>query len=292
MTPLSELVHRAWVVARTQPPVIRALPARERAAAVAIATWGEHLVTTASVLLNIAALADAARDRLVVHQLRAQTAALVDATDLRSSPTEPPALMNGPWLVEPADTSRPLAGGVIGVGAYELDGRAYVVTLTADGGAQSGEATLHWDSDLGATFDDRGASEAGLLGISRDEWAQPLCQGVRTALVLGILLDAERTPLEREDHSPSPRRGATRDQRRAAEAWTTRTCSVRAGALGGPPVDERGTLDTRGLAAVEARVSGHLKRQPHGPGGRERRYVWIESYEARRWVAPATRVRA
>lgn len=291
MKPLSAFVFPAWLAARSMPASIRSLPARERAGLIAIETWGARTVAGAAELVNIAALADAARERLVVHQLRADTAELVDATDLRSTPTEPPPLMRGPWIVEPEDIAHPLAGGLLGCGAYELDGRTFVVTLTADGGAQTGEATLHWDSELGATLEDHGASEAGLLGVTREQWEQPLCQGIRTALVLGLLLGVERGPVGSHDARARAPRNATRDARRAADAWVTRTCTVRPGALRGSPVAATGPVDTRGLAAIEAPVRGHLKRQPHGPKSGDRKYIWVESYEARRWVAPATKVR-
>lgn len=286
---LSDLAHSAWLRARGRAP--DSLSARERAAIVAVETWGVRALDPSVPLINVAALADAARARLVVHQLRAQTAELIDATDLRTLPSEPPALLRGPWIVEPADLVRPLAGGVIGVGGYEIDGRTYVVTLTSDGAAQSGELTLHWGSDDGPTIDDHGAGELGLLGLTREQWAQPLCQGLRTALLLGLLLDAERSPIGSSDAHPRARKGAARDERRAAEAWTVRTCGVRPSAVRGAPAGAGAPIDGAYRLAVETPVRGHLKRQPHGPKGGERKFVWVESYEARRWVAPASRVR-
>lgn len=291
MRPLSQFVHLAWLRARAMTAQLEPLSVRDRAARVAYETWGTASLDPTMPLANIAALADASRARLVVHQLRAHTTALIDATDVRLLPTEPPTLLRGPWVVEPADLAQPLAGGVIGVGGYEIEGRTYVVTLTSDGGAQAGELTLHWATDEGPEIDDHGAGELGLLGLSREQWAQPLSQGLRTALVLGLLLDAERTPIGSSDAHPRARKGATRDERRAAEAWTVRTCGVRPSAVRGAPAGAGGALDPSTRLAVETPVRGHLKRQPHGPNGTERKIVWVESYDARRWVAPASRVR-
>ena len=41
-----------------------------------------------------------------------------------------------------------------------------------------------------------------------------------------------------------------------------------------------------GRLGLEVPVRGHLKRQPYGPAQSLRRWVYVESYEARRWIAP------
>lgn len=46
------------------------------------------------------------------------------------------------------------------------------------------------------------------------------------------------------------------------------------------------TLDTSGRVGVEVPVRAHLRRQRYGEGRQQERYVWIEGYAARRWVAP------
>ena len=54
-------------------------------------------------------------------------------------------------------------------------------------------------------------------------------------------------------------------------------------AAGPPPAADAKLVGRVGNQAV---VKGHLKRQPCGPRGSERKLIWVERYEARRWVAP------
>lgn len=49
-----------------------------------------------------------------------------------------------------------------------------------------------------------------------------------------------------------------------------------------------GTTD--GKQAVEASVSGHLKRQAYGPERKLRRWIYVPGYSATRWVSPRQRV--
>jgi hypothetical protein len=38
--------------------------------------------------------------------------------------------------------------------------------------------------------------------------------------------------------------------------------------------------------ASEVEVRGHLKRQRHGPGNGQVKWIYVPGYSARRWVAP------
>lgn len=70
----------------------------------------------------------------------------------------------------------------------------------------------------------------------------------------------------------------------AALRGTPRAPSAPAAPAGEPAPPE-------GLTLAATPVRGHLRRQPHGPGASLRRWQWVEGYEARRWVAPLSRVR-
>lgn len=103
----------------------------------------------------------------------------------------------------------------------------------------------------------------------------------------GCLLDASGSPVRTEAAAGS--RGAQRRQAKSkAEAWAVRRV-VLAGApssSGGGGASSAGGGPLEGRQAVEAEVRGHLKRQPHGPRGTLRRWIWVAGYQARRWVAP------
>lgn len=49
---------------------------------------------------------------------------------------------------------------------------------------------------------------------------------------------------------------------------------------------EAAAADLEQRVAEAVAVRGHLRRQRHGPGLAQVRWVYVASYEARRWVAP------
>lgn len=240
-------------------------------------------------LINVAVLAVKMRERLVAHELRRPVPEVVASTDLHSLPDEPPALLRGPCIV---DVRRPgeetLIGPVGGVGAtsslacYELDGTLYVIGLQHPDGV----AVTRWRPQWGGGEVDAGIVQDDSLLVDTDTEAHAAWgrEAARFLVVLGCLLDAEHTPLATTDDPPRP---ATRRKGvyRPAQAWAVRRvyleARARSGGRGGgegEPVD--GRLD------VTVPVTGHLKRQPYGPGGKLRKWVYVAGYEARRWVAP------
>lgn len=97
-------------------------------------------------------------------------------------------------------------------------------------------------------------------------------EAARFAIVLGLLLDAEGTPVRRADE-PGPWKG-----------WLTRHLTMgREDPAPGPHA-----APARVGEGVEVQVRGHLKRQRHGPGNALVRWIYVRSYGARRWVAPRT----
>ena len=94
------------------------------------------------------------------------------------------------------------------------------------------------------------------------------------------------------DTHPRARAGASRDERRGAAQWTTRTLDLRPQARGASTgASEEPGEAPAGLDAALRPVRGHLRRVAVGPGRAEREWTWIASHEARRWVAPLSRVR-
>lgn len=214
---------------------------------------------------------------------------LVDATDLHALPDEPPRLLQRAWLLE-SDWLRghALFGDTVSLGGYALDGVVYLVGLGLGGWARVARWTPHWigeeiaagvTSDTSPLIDDAEAHGG---------WTR---EAARFAVVLGLLLDADGTPTRITDESDRPRSPPARSKKhKPPPAWVTRTISL------GPQERQAGAGDAPSTAGVvtgrvaeERPVRGHLKRQPHGPGGKLRRWQWVPGYEARRWVAPGPR---
>ena len=272
--PLSPLVRLAR--ANTPLPPL----SREAAAAVALETWGERALALPA-LVNLAALA-LALPRDVVHEVSPGAARRADETDLHTLPDEPPPLLRRAALCEVRRPHRErLFGSTVSLGAYALDGAMYLVGLDWPDGVRVARWRPYWSGgDLPAGIP---ADTSPLIDDvdAHREWAR---EAARWILMLGLLLDAQGSPvLEGEDVPVAIRRRAPA---RPGEGPVVRRVyldepTARAGSSSG------GTGGVaEGRLGLEVPVRGHLKRQPYGPAQSLRRWVYVESYEARRWIAP------
>ncbi|MDQ7794166.1 MAG: hypothetical protein RDU89_07100 [bacterium] len=284
---LSETVEQLRRVAGGA-PVPPACELRQAAGLLATVTHGPEMVFGMPAIVNCAALA-LSMPRLVVHRLSAGATRVVAETDLHSLPGEPPHLLRGPWLLEARRPEEPLFGQTASLGGYELDGVIYLVGLDHPDGVYVARWVPHWrEEDLEA-------------GIQRDDspliadvdahhaWAR---DAARFAVVLGLLLVAEGSPLLADEEQLAPRRRGARAPRQpagdSAEGWLVRRIHLgritpsrqRAGEEAGAAADLSGRLPQT------VPVRGHVKRQRYGPARAEVKWIYVDGYEARRWVAP------
>ncbi|MBI4021153.1 MAG: hypothetical protein HY369_02835 [Candidatus Aenigmarchaeota archaeon] len=232
-------------------------------------------------------------DRLMVHKVRPSVARLVDETDLHSLPGEPPRFLRSPWLIEVhrPETGDRLFGDCIALAGYLWLGEWFLFGLLWPDSVRVTQWRPRWgEQDLvaGIVRPNYGDLEAllGDLGAHR-EWGR---EAARFAVVFGLLLEAAAAPLrirdDAEDASDAPApRG--KGGKRPAPRWLTRHIYLDEAKVCGQRA-RPGEQDAAagGRVAAEATVRGHLKRQRHGPGGQLVKWVYIASYEARRWVAP------
>lgn len=237
-------------------------------------------------MINVAALA-LAMERLAVHEVSGGAIRLVHDADLRSIPSEPPRLMQHPWIIESADLDAPLWGDTVCLGGYELDGAYYLVGFRYPDGAMVVRWTPEWGSDDKEITMPVDHSPLIDHVEGHREWAQ---NAARFVLILGLLLEAWGSPLESKTATPGKRKRGERAAR--ARAWVVqrivlsrpRARSSRAEEAGG---SAGGLLGDR--VPQQTMVQGHLRRIRHGAGHSQTRWQWVGSYEARRWVAPKIR---
>jgi hypothetical protein len=274
------------------------VPLRERAAAVALVEHGEATFAAAPELTNVAALS-LSLEQLVVHVLQPEVMDLVDGTDLHQLPDAPPRLLRRGWIVEVPHPERGerLFADVACLGGYALNGKVFLVGLGYPEGARVGVWTPRWTGeDLDGTVSE---DRSPLLGdvAAHQAWMR---EAARFAVVLGLLLDAEGVPVQITDESSRAKAPPIRSKKtKPPPAWVTRYVAIApetargepAGPtdVGAPPTEIGATAATAGRQAGLVGVRGHLKRQPYGPGGKLRKWVWIDSHEARRWLAPGPR---
>ena len=290
--------RRAWLAARALPPAPPGLGTREAASALAFRVWGERAFAVPE-LVNLAAWAWLARGRAVVHSLRPSVPRLVRATDLHQLPDEAPALLRAPWCLEAGRPERGerLWGDTWALAGYELDGAHYLVGLEGDG-ARVVPWRPRWSGrDLAEGVEtsvlDAGSVDLGVpASVAGDDahraWA---VEAARTAIVYALLLDAAGAPVRVTDDAAADN-ARPRDPRRkgAPGPWSTSRVTLTPEgerAVAPPPAGGPGEpADLSGKTAVVRPVVGHLKRQRHGPQNSLVRWIYVEGYAARRWVAP------
>ena len=257
---------------------------RMAAATMATAVFGAATVATPA-LVNCAGLA-LTMPRLTRHELTADAIELVHATDLHALPSEPPRLLRGAWILEARRPERRcLFGDTASLGGYTLDGAVFLVGIGYPDGVVVARWQPHWTGEeLEASVTPDTASP--LIGDVdfHTAWAR---QAARFAVVFALLLESVSTPLTVEE-PPRARREAT--ARHAMPApWMVRRVHLQTPAPAQWPQPHEGTIPALAAGdrqALAVEVRGHLKRQPYGPGGTLRRWIYVSSYEARRWVAP------
>jgi len=279
-----ELVMEALPYAREVP---NALPLHQAAPTVAMACWGPTACMRGPELVNIAALAIRGRTRLVAHQVRPAAARQVAETDLHSLPDAPPRLMRGPWMVEVRrpETGEHLWGDTVALAGYEAEpGTTFLVGLGAGGWCRA----VHWRPRWTGENLEEGTQQVRSPMVddmsAHETWAR---EAARFAVVLGLLLDAEGAPLRVEeerqrDTARRSKRGGT-----SAQGVHVRHVYLDEERVARPPAPASSGGDgTAGRLVEQVLVRGHLKRQRHGPGNREVKWLYVAGYSARRWVAP------
>lgn len=245
---------------------------------------GKEIARAQAATSCIAAIA-LSLDQLVVHQLRKDLVQLVNETDLHSLPHEPPRFLRRAFIVEahhPEQGER-LFGDTAAIACFPYHDEMRLVGAEFDGAMRVSVWKPVWTG---------GELEAGMSAASspliddaevHHDWT---LQAARLAIVLGLLLDAEGAPIGVTDES-SRSKESSQHKGRPPPAWVTRYVYVRAKAVHASTREiEASAGGIEGRDATSRPVRGHLKRQRFGPGHKELRWIYVESYEARRWVAP------
>lgn len=292
LKPLSSFVRPLWEEARRGVPEPFASDPRAAGFSLATKLHGvERVMGGASGLINIGTLAFCARDRLLVHEMSREACEIVDAADLHALPPEMPTRLRSPWVIEVRGPDREtLCGNLISIGLYTVASEHFVVALTATGGLVMSKWTPRWGE---AEIDQSVTLQSNEWINDSDTHATEVRHAVRFATILAVMLEASNTPLTMEsepnDSGPANIRGKDRGERRA---WAYGKVSLSDRARIDRAMSEsEQALNREGLSSADVPVSGHLKRVPYGPEGSLRRWQWIDGYSARRWIAPAARVR-
>jgi hypothetical protein len=250
--------------------------------------------------VSLLAVGCALAPRLVVHSLRRGAVRLMHETDVHMIPITSPRLLSRPFLVEVArpEAGERILGGVTAIGGFPMRGGLFALIFGEPSPRDVAVAPYgcrllfwrpSWGSSMPAELHDGEANLEALQALHGEELGdrdETMARLQRFLIVAALLLEAEGAPLQKVDE-PMERRGAARSRGPGAE-WVTRRVYL-AGESRPSDSDPGREPDAQieGRIPDEVRVRGHLKRQPVGPrGAGETRWIYVESYEARRWVLP------
>ena len=250
--------------------------------------------------LNIMALALSMQDRLIMHRLSKGTVSLVHDTDLHMLPSESPAFLKNPFLISSRKPEQGdvLFGNTIQIGGYWMEDTLYLILLHKEG-----LSVVPWEPKWAEeAIDDFTPKDMTLVDREVwDGWKEEARRAVRFITVFSILYEAENTPVRIEElkekrsqkAAASSRRGDSGSRRSSSAKWSIRRVYIDARLYKPAPESETSSrdLDKSRLEERAVMVSGHLKRQPYGPRLSLRKWIYVQSYEARRWVSPDRPVR-
>jgi len=263
---------------------------RVSAATMAAQVFGAGALLGAPALVNCAGLA-LSMARLVRYELTADAIALVHGTDLHTLPGEPPRLLRGAWILESRHPEKhPLIESDMGrwgmtasLGGYPLDGAIYLVGI----GYPDGIAVARWAAKwTGEDLAEGIPPDSSPLIDDVDQHRSWAREAARLAVVFSLLLEAASRPIT-VDEPPGERKRRAYGANNGSRSWTVRRVHLRMPTpRRSAPLGEGTDQALRDRQGVNVSVRGHLKRQPYGPGATLRRWVYVEAYQARRWIAP------
>jgi len=245
------------------------------------------------VLLNIAALV-IRQGRLTVHRLLPEVVAQVNETDIRALPADPPRLLrSGAFCIEAADMAKPLYGDVICLGGYETEGKWWLIMFALNGSVSVGVWEPQWgegEVTEGLYFDPSPFVEVS----AAETYRAVTTEGVRCALTLGALLDAEGSPIESATQTitPPPEKRTRGSKPAKSASWVVRNLKLMASVRDAIARAAESAADheapapgsREGLHAEKRTVRGFLRRQPFGIGRSERKWIYVAAFESVRHV--------
>lgn len=238
-------------------------------------------------MLNMITLA-LLMDRLLVYEVSPGAISVIRNLDIQDLPDKPPTLLSLPWLIESKNLDKPLFGNTVCLGGYFIRNKYFLVGLLYPDGARVESWAPEWGKDLKIPISWSPFIEPGMED-TREEWA---AQAAKFSLGLGLLLEAEKTPIAIKPAGKSERKKRAGKRRGSQTEWVTRRVILGKLATkyygqsrsGGQELDKEDKILARTI------VSGHLRYQPYGPGREQRKWVWIDAYEAHRWTRKKARI--
>ena len=247
---------------------------KQSAAKIALDTFGT-VTTHEPLLINVTALRLCLPKELTVYEITTGVSGQIDATDIHNFPSLCPDFLKKAFVLESKKPEHPLFGNTSSLGGYWIDGNFYLVGIGCPDGA-----TLHpvWDGR------EITGNETNVLGDTAElnEWAK---DAMRYVLILSLLMEAERTPVmcgSGKSHKSTIKRGNKKQ-------WIVERVYLNKKYISQAQKSEDNIFSTDGKTQKTVPVRGFIRSQHYGANNTQIKFVYIESFEARRWIIPGPR---
>lgn len=287
--PITKLIAPLRKIVERLPPNPK-LPLGSLGAAVTAEHYGIGLVDIQPLFINLGALAIKSRGQPSTYMMRPSASRLVEETDLRSIPSEPPPLLRCPGVVEARrpETGERLWGDVVSLAWYEATGAEreppqlmpaiFLLGLRWPDGIFVARWQPAWtgeDLDEQLPAPDWGSSL--LESVDAFEHHRLAKAAARFLVVLGLLEQVEDGPLRFEiDKVTRTRQVRPRD----LSARGFQPTPVQPRSIVQDPIDPSMRL------LGDTTVRGHLRRSRIGEGRSKIRWNYIQDHQAKRWFTP------
>lgn len=266
------------------------LPLRHRASLMGIKAFGLQTMLEIPSLINIAALAGSIPDRFITHRVSPGAIQMIHDTDLHTLPGDAPRLLRSPWIIE---AKRPeqerLFGDTVNLAGYPLEDSIFLIGLNWPDGGYVARWKPHWETkDLQGGMPTPDHSPLIDDVDCHYEWAVAAAQ---FAILFGLHLEADNSPIAVSD-VPASRAYSLRGENGVQHqpilrrVYLDRIEKKETSQVKIMPDMKMQKAEKMNQITTQVRVRGHIKRQVYGPRLSQRKWIYVESYESRRWVTP------
>lgn len=253
---------------------------RTDAALAAASVFGREKVLAEPLFVNASALANALGEHPVVHELHPGAIEIIANTDLHSLPGQPPLLLDSAFVL--TGINRPLFGDTIDLGVYPVPDGGYGI-LGMDWVA--GEFLL-WHPTWEAKEIVLGDVPI-MPGVDIDKLTSFGREAIRFLMVYALLLEADKTPIEVNTQKRKHKRSVAQKQAELGRGeWIIKRISLTTRRIYKTDSAGHGQEVKGDRILAPTIVSGHLAYQAYGKQWSLHRWIYVDVYEARRWIAP------
>jgi hypothetical protein len=222
---------------------------------------------------------------VTVHTLTDGVVEKIKHTKIENMPNEIPNLMKQSFLIE-ARRDKPLFDDIYSIGGFLINNEICLIIKTIT----NNELGLFCQHEK-ASFDGRKLEDLNLVYNKNFIFEQSYIQA-RTrsdtfafAIIFSLILEAERTPfLVETEKNKSNRKNKNMQRKNFETEWITKRVYIDKTVQYKNISDNHSDLEKNDKQLKDVIVNGFLRRQHYGKDNLQEKWIYIESFESKRWT--------